>query len=128
MLTWLSTRLKIDRTLNMEAREYVPMMAWSHDIQSRMFDRQPPNMEGMFQKALSHHPPGLFHAYNTPWMRAWRELEPAHEQAETQKWAMDLNPKALRFRTRTASGSLRLIRVPSEPALWAFLSHWCSPH
>ena len=42
MLTWLSTRLKIDRTLNMEAREYVPMMAWSHDIQSRMFDRQPP--------------------------------------------------------------------------------------
>ena len=35
---------------------------------------------------------------------------------------MDLNPKALRFRTRTASGSLRLIRVPSEPALWAFLS------
>ena len=122
MLTWLSTRLKIDRTLNMEAREYVPMMAWSHDIQSRMFDRQPPNMEGMFQKALSHHPPGLFHAYNTPWMQAWRELEPAHEQAETQKWAMDLNPKALRFRTRTASGSLRLIRVPSEPALWAFLS------
>lgn len=122
MLTWLSTRLKIDRTLNMEAREYVPMMAWAHDIQSRMFDRQPPDMEGMFQKALAHHPPGLFGAYNTPWMQAWRALESSHEQAETQKWAMDLNPKALRIRTRTASGTLRLIRVPSEPALWAFLS------
>ena len=122
MLTWLSTRLKIDRTLSMEAREYVPMMAWSHDIQSRMFERQPPNMEGMFQNALSHHPPGLFHAYGTPWMQAWRNLESAHEQAETQKWAMDLNPKALRIRTRTASGSLRLIRVPCEPSLWAFLS------
>ena len=122
MLTWLSTRLKIDRTLNMEASEYVPMMAWSHDIQTRMFQHQPPNMEGMFQNALAHHPPGLFHAYDTPWMQAWRSLESAHEQAETQKWAMDLNPKALRLRTRTASGSLRLIRVPNEPALWALLS------
>ena len=50
MLTWLSTRLKVDRTLDMRPEDCVPMMAWAHDIQARMFERQPRNMEGMFRK------------------------------------------------------------------------------
>ncbi len=122
MLMWLSTRLKVDRTLNMPPEDCVPMMAWSHDIQSRMFERQPADMEGMFQNALSNHPPGLFHAYDTPWMRSWQTLESSLHRSETQKWALDLSPKALRFRSRTKSGQLRLIQVPSQPALWALLS------
>jgi hypothetical protein len=122
MLTWLSTRLKVDRTLDMRPEDCVPMMAWSHDIQTRMFQRQPRNMEGMFRNALSNHPPGLFHAYDTPWMRAWQSFESAVYHSETQKWALDLSAKALRFRSRTKSGLLRLIRVPSEPSLWALLS------
>ena len=122
MLTWLSTRLKVDRTLDMRPEDCVPMMAWAHDIQTRMFERQPRNMEGMFRKALSNHPPGLFHVYDSPWMRAWQSLESNVHPSETQKWALDLNAKALRFRIRTKSGLLRLIKVPSQPALWALLS------
>ncbi len=122
MLTWLSTRLQVDRTLDMRPEDCVPMMAWAHDIQTRMFERQPRNMEGMFRKALSNHPPGLFHVYDSPWMRAWQSLESNVHQSETQKWALDLNAKALRFRIRTKSGLLRLIKVPSQPALWALLS------
>ena len=60
MLTWLSNRLRVDRTLAMDSAECVPMMAWSHDIQTRMFDQQPGNMEGMFRNALSNHHPGCF--------------------------------------------------------------------
>ena len=122
MLTWLSTRLKVDRTLDMRPEDCVPMMAWSHDIQTRMFGRQPRNMEGMFRNALSNHPPGLFHVYDSPWMRAWQDLESTVHHSETQKWALDLNAKNLRFRIRTKSGLLRLIKVPSEPVLWALLS------
>ena len=122
MLAWLSNRLKVDRTLKMDSSEYVPMMAWSHDIQTCMFERHPANMEGLFQNALSNHPPGLFHAYNTPWMRAWQDMEPAQDRHQTQKWALDLDKKRLRFRVRTQSGALRLIHVPNEPALWALLS------
>lgn len=121
MLAWLSNRLRVDRTLAMDSADCVPMMAWSHDIQTRMFDQQPANLEGMFQKALSNHPPGLFQAYNMPWMRAWESLESAMHLAQTQKWAMDLNRKNARIRVRTASGKLRLIQVPNDPVLWAFL-------
>lgn len=121
MLAWLSNRLRVDRTLSMDSNECVPMMAWSHDIQTRMFEQQPANLEGMFQNALSNHPPGLFQAYDTPWMRAWRALEGAVQRAETQKWAMDINRKNVRIRVRTASGKLRLIQVPTDPVLWAFL-------
>ena len=122
MLAWLSNRLRVDRTLSMDSAECVPMMAWSHDIQTRMFDQQPANLEGMFQNALSNHPPGLFQAYNTPWMRAWQALEGGMQRADTQKWAMDINRKNVRLRVRTASGKLRLIQVPTDPVLWAFLT------
>ena len=121
MLTWLSNRLKVDRTLSMESAECVPMMAWSHDIQTRMFEQQPGNLEGMFQNALGNHPPGLFEAYDTPWMRGWRALESAQNRADTQKWAMDINRKNARIRVRTPSGKLRLIQVPTNPVIWAFL-------
>ena len=121
MLTWLSNRLRVDRTLSMDSDECVPMMAWSHDIQSRMFDQQPDDMEGMFQNALGNHPPGLFQAYNTPWMREWQTLESAMQRADTLKWAMDINRKSVRIRVRSSSGKLRLIHVPTDPVLWAFL-------
>ena len=121
MLTWLSNRLRVDRTLSMDSADCVPMMAWSHDIQNRMFDRRPGDMEGMFKKALAHHPPGLFQAYDTPWMREWQALEPALQRANTLKWAMDINQKSVKIRVRTASGKLRLIQVPTDPVLWAFL-------
>ena len=121
MLTWLSNRLRVDRTLAMDSAECVPMMAWSHDIQTRMFERQPGNMEGMFRNALSNHPPGLFQAYDTPWMRAWQTLESAMHRADTRKWALAMNAKHLRIRVRTSSGGLRLVPVPTDPLLWAFL-------
>ena len=121
MLTWLSNRLRVDRTLTMDSAECVPMMAWSHDIQTRMFERQPGNMEGMFRNALSNHPPGLFQAYDTPWMRAWESLESAMHRADTRKWALAMNAKHLRIRVRTSSGGLRLVPVPTDPLLWAFL-------
>ena len=121
MLTWLSNRLKVDRTMKMDSSEYVPMMAWSHDIRTCMFERRTANIEGLFQNALSNHPPGLFHTYDTPWMRAWQDLQPENQRQETQKWALDLGKKRLRFRVRTQSGPLRLIHVPTEPSAWALL-------
>ena len=86
----------------MDSAECVPMMAWSHDIQTRMFDQQPGNMEGMFRNALSNHPPGLFQAYDTPWMRAWQSLESAQHRADTRKWALAINANTSGF-GRTAS-------------------------
>ena len=44
------------------------------------------------------------------------------QRADTQKWAMDINRKNVRLRVRTASGKLRLIQVPNDPVLWAFLT------
>ena len=121
MLTWLSNRLKVDRTLSMDSTDCVPMLAWSHDIQTHMFHQQPNDMEGMFQNALGNHPPGLFEAYDMPWMRGWRALESGMQFADTQKWAMDVNRKNARLRVRTSAGKLRLIQVPTNPVLWAFL-------
>ncbi len=121
MLLWLSNRLKVDRTLAMESSECVPMLAWAHDIQTHLLGQHPVNMERLFQNALSNHPPGLFHAYDTPWMRSWQSFEKETTRAQTQKWALELGAKNLKFRTRTNSGPLRLIQVPNEPNLWAFL-------
>ena len=120
MLTWLSNRLRVDRTLTMDSAECVPMMAWSHDIQTRMFERQPGNMEGMFRNALSNHPPGLFQAYDTPWMRAWETLESAMHRADTRKWALAMNAKHLRIRVRTSSGGLSFGTGSHRPAAVGF--------
>ena len=83
MLTWLSNRLRVDHTLTMDSAECVPMMAWSHDIQARMFERQPGNMEGMFAMR-SPTTPRAVPSLRYPWMRAWQTLESAMHRADTQ--------------------------------------------
>jgi hypothetical protein len=121
MLVWLTRRLHVDRTSAEPHQERVPMMAWAHDIQTRMFRRQPRAMESIFANALTHHPPGLFELYDTPWMRSWQTLQDTNRHPTTLNWSMRTSNRHLNFRVRTRRGNTRLVKVPPEPGLWALL-------
>ena len=121
MLLWLTYRLQVDRNQYPEARERIPMMAWAHDIQTRLLAQQPHDLRTMFGNALSNHPPGLFELYDTPWMRAWQNLGETNHYPRTLNWSMRMSNRHVEFRVRTRSGNTRLVRVPEQPEAWALL-------
>ncbi len=121
MLLWLTYRLQVDRNQYPEERERIPMMAWAHDIQTRLFAQQPHDLRAMFGNALSNHPPGLFDLYDTPWMQAWQNLGETNHYPRTLNWSMRMTNRHVEFRVRTRTGKTRLVRVPERPEAWALL-------
>ncbi|MBR67929.1 MAG: hypothetical protein CMA86_00250 [Euryarchaeota archaeon] len=121
MLVWLSSQLQLDRTVRETPESHLPMMAWAHDIQRRLFMEQQNNLFDVFSNALAHHPPGLFEAYQMPWMLAWQSLEDTNRHPRTMNWAVQPTTRRLNFRVRSRNGKTRLIRVPSKPDAWALM-------
>ena len=125
-LSWLSNRLLIDRAHRQPSRHYIPMIAWAHDIKTKLIERQDTNLHDMFRNALNHHPPGLFETYDVPWVREWQSLEATTQYPRTLDWALKTSGRQLKSRVRTQSGGIRLVQVPSRPDAWALvisLSH-----
>ena len=121
MLLWLSHRIEIDRHSSSSTSEMIPMLAWAHDIKTKMFKNQPRDIHSIFHNALSNHPPGLFELYNLPWMRAWQTLESSDRQPRTLNWAMGTNGRRLTFRIRTKTGKLASVQIPAQPDAWALM-------
>ena len=120
-LVWLSNRLLVDRAHREPSRKYIPMIAWAHDIKTKLIERQDADLHNMFRSALSHHPPGLFEIYDVPWLRDWLSLETTTQYPRTLDWPLKTSGRQLQFRVRTQSGGTRLIRVPSRPDAWALM-------
>ena len=121
MLVWLSNRLLVDRAHGEPSREYIPMIAWAHDIKTKLIERQHADLYNMFRSALSHHPPGLFETYDRPWLQEWLSLETTTQYPRTLDWPLNTSGRHLKFRVRTQSGGTRLINVPARPDAWALM-------
>ena len=121
MLVWLSNRLLVDRAHGEPSREYIPMIAWAHDIKTKLIERQHADLYNMFRSALSHHPPGLFETYDRPWLQEWLSLETTTQYPRTLDWPLKTSGRHLKFRVRTQSGGTRLINVPARPDAWALM-------
>ena len=129
MLVWLSNRIQLDRVLHDGEHPSLAAMAWAYDLHERALLEANHAYERLFSDALHHRPPGVFEAYDVPWMKAWREVDARAPDHQTVKWALDLSKQHLGFRVRTQLGNLRRIRVPPEPEVWALLISLClSPH
>ena len=121
MLSWLSTRVKIDRLNGDETSPRSGYVSWAYDVRSEVLRRGGRIDRAKLSEAFSNHPAGLFDCYQVPWMQEWERSTEHHLPARTLDRPLRVSEKHISFRVRNKSGRTRLVQVPRQPDLWAIL-------
>ncbi len=121
MLSWLSTRVKIDRLNDDENSPRSGYVSWAYDVRSEVLRRGGRIDRAKLSQAFSNHPAGLFDRYPVPWMREWDRSTDHHLPARTLEYPLRVSEKHISFRVRNKAGRTRMVQVPRQPNLWAVL-------
>ena len=128
MLSWLSTRVKIDRLKDEDNSPRAGFVSWAYDVRSEVLRRGGRVNRTKLSEAFSNHPNGLLDCYRVPWMKDWNAPSNHHLSARTLKWPLRVSEKHISLRVRNQAGRTRMVQIPRQPVHWAiFVSLSLSP-
>jgi len=122
MLSWLSLKIRVNRTRAGAPKEAMSALAWAYDFKTCTTDtvRNIPHQR-MVDEAFAHRPTGLFDHHDEPWMQHYRDHVSTMDDVDNLDHPLQMGGSRIKFRVRSPINRTRLVQVPNRPDLWALL-------
>jgi len=119
MLNWLQIEAE-DRFQTGENGNH-PLGAWARDVRLRIHMSLPNSFNREVVDGFANHPKGCLDLITAPWVSRWLNHRPTNRPLSMKDWPLKLARNKWQFRIKTKAGNSRLITIPVDPIIWAYL-------